>query len=87
MARTMGTTNRTLSKSPSVERPDFRNITFEELIDVYAAQARALFDGGVDLLLVETILTLPTLKLLCMLFNLFLKRSTIRFLCLCLALL
>jgi len=55
VAGAMGPTNRTLSISPSVERPDFRNITFDELVDAYAAQARALLDGGVDLLLVETI--------------------------------
>jgi len=55
VAGALGPTNRTLSISPSVERPDFRNITFDELVDAYAAQARALLDGGVDLLLVETI--------------------------------
>merc|ERR1711892_266934 len=55
VAGAMGPTNRTLSISPSVERPDFRNITFDKLVDAYAAQARALLDGGVDLLLVETI--------------------------------
>jgi len=55
VAGAMGPTNRTLSISPSVERPDFRNITFDELVDAYAAQARALLDGGVDILLVETI--------------------------------
>lgn len=55
VAGAMGPTNRTLSISPSVERPDFRNITFDELVDAYAAQARALLDGGADILLVETI--------------------------------
>jgi len=55
VAGAMGPTNRTLSISPSVEKPDFRNITFDQLVDAYAAQARALLDGGADLLLVETI--------------------------------
>jgi len=55
VAGAMGPTNRTLSISPSVENPAFRNITFDELVDAYAAQARALLDGGADLLLVETI--------------------------------
>jgi len=55
VAGAMGPTNRTLSISPSVERPDFRNITFDELVDAYSAQGRALLDGGADLLLVETI--------------------------------
>lgn len=51
----MGPTNRTLSISPSVENPDFRNITYDEVVDAYTKQARALLDGGVDLILVETI--------------------------------
>lgn len=55
VAGAMGPTNRTLSISPSVERPEFRNITFDELVKAYGEQARALLDGGVDLLLVETI--------------------------------
>jgi 5-methyltetrahydrofolate--homocysteine methyltransferase len=55
VAGAMGPTNRTLSISPSVERPDFRNITFDELVDAYAAQARALLDGGADILMVETV--------------------------------
>ncbi|XP_068088243.1 methionine synthase [Hyperolius riggenbachi] len=55
VAGAMGPTNKTLSVSPSVERPDYRNITFDELVDAYAEQARGLLDGGADLLLVETI--------------------------------
>ncbi|XP_018418795.1 PREDICTED: methionine synthase [Nanorana parkeri] len=55
VAGAMGPTNKTLSISPSVERPDYRNITFDELVDAYADQARGLLDGGVDILLVETV--------------------------------
>ncbi|KAK2175405.1 B-12 dependent methionine synthase [Ridgeia piscesae] len=55
VAGAMGPTNRTLSISPSVEHPEFRNVTFDELVDAYGEQARALLDGGVDVLLVETI--------------------------------
>ncbi|XP_074079049.1 methionine synthase isoform X3 [Macrotis lagotis] len=55
VAGSMGPTNKTLSVSPSVERPDYRNITFDELVDAYQEQARGLLDGGVDILLVETI--------------------------------
>lgn len=51
----LGPTNRTLSISPSVEQPDLRNITFDELVDAYSEQARGLLDGGADVLLVETI--------------------------------
>ncbi|KAH3854032.1 hypothetical protein DPMN_096571, partial [Dreissena polymorpha] len=55
VAGAMGPTNRTLSISPSVENPDMRNITFDELVEAYMEQARGLLDGGVDVLLVETI--------------------------------
>ncbi|XP_039593704.1 methionine synthase isoform X2 [Polypterus senegalus] len=55
VAGAIGPTNKTLSVSPSVERPDFRNITFDELADAYTEQIRGLLDGGVDILLVETI--------------------------------
>uniref|UniRef100_A0A8C6K536 Methionine synthase n=2 Tax=Melopsittacus undulatus TaxID=13146 RepID=A0A8C6K536_MELUD len=55
VAGAMGPTNRTLSVSPSVERPDYRNITFDELVEAYKEQAKGLLDGGVDILLVETI--------------------------------
>ncbi|KAM4693612.1 methionine synthase [Discoglossus pictus] len=55
VAGAMGPTNKTLSVSPSVERPDYRNVTFDELVDAYAEQARGLLDGGADILLVETI--------------------------------
>ncbi|XP_030800744.1 methionine synthase isoform X1 [Camarhynchus parvulus] len=55
VAGAMGPTNRTLSVSPSVERPDYRNITFDELVEAYTEQAKGLLDGGVDVLLVETI--------------------------------
>lgn len=51
----MGPTNRTLSISPSVEKPDFRNITFDQLVDAYTEQANGLLDGGCDLLMVETV--------------------------------
>ena len=51
----MGPTNRTASLSPDVNRPGFRNITFDELRDAYSTQAKGLLDGGADILLVETI--------------------------------
>lgn len=55
VAGALGPTNKTLSVSPSVERPDYRNITFDELVEAYREQATGLLDGGVDILLVETI--------------------------------
>jgi len=55
VAGSMGPTNRTLSVSPSVENPAFRNITFMEVVDAYYKQLAGLYDGGVDVILVETI--------------------------------
>ncbi|CAL8106852.1 unnamed protein product [Orchesella dallaii] len=55
VAGAIGPTNRTLSISPSVEQPHFRNITFDELVEAYKEQAKGLLDGMVDVLLVETI--------------------------------
>jgi 5-methyltetrahydrofolate--homocysteine methyltransferase len=51
----MGPTNRTASLSPDVNDPSYRNITFDELVVAYSDAARGLLDGGVDILLVETI--------------------------------
>lgn len=55
VAGAMGPTNRTLSLSPDVNNPGYRAITFDQLKDAYKEQAKGLIDGGVDLLLVETI--------------------------------
>ena len=55
VAGSIGPTNRTASISPDVENPAFRLITFDQLKDAYREQALGLIDGGVDLLLVETV--------------------------------
>jgi 5-methyltetrahydrofolate--homocysteine methyltransferase len=55
VAGSIGPTNRTASLSPDVNRPEFRVVTFDELRIAYKQQVEALIDGGVDLLLVETI--------------------------------
>ena len=55
VAGSIGPTNRTASISPDVNDPGFRGITFNELVVAYKEQVNALMDGGVDLLLVETI--------------------------------
>ncbi len=55
VAGALGPTNRTASLSPDVNRPEFRNVTFEELGAAYQEQARGLIDGGADVLLIETI--------------------------------
>jgi 5-methyltetrahydrofolate--homocysteine methyltransferase len=55
VAGSIGPTNKTASLSPDVNRPEYRAITFDELRIAYKEQVEALIDGGVDVLLVETI--------------------------------
>jgi len=55
VAGSIGPTNRTLSLSPDVNDPGFRASTFDAMREGYAEQVRGLLDGGVDILLVETI--------------------------------
>jgi 5-methyltetrahydrofolate--homocysteine methyltransferase len=55
VAGALGPTGRTASLSPDVNDPGFRNITFDELVAGYSVAARALVEGGVDLLLIETV--------------------------------
>ena len=55
VAGSLGPTNVTLSLSPRVDDPSYREVTFDELRQGYAEAARGLRDGGVDVLLVETV--------------------------------
>lgn len=55
VAGAMGPTNRTASLSPDVNDPGYRAVSFDQLKQAYREQAIALLDGGVDLLIVETI--------------------------------
>lgn len=55
VAGALGPTNRTASISPDVNDPGFRNIHFDELVETYSEAIEGLIDGGVDILLVETI--------------------------------
>lgn len=55
VAGSIGPTNKTLSLSPDVENPGYRNITFDELVSAYSDQISALMDGGVDFILIETV--------------------------------
>ena len=55
VAGSIGPTNRTASMSPDVNDPGYRAVTFDDLRIAYKQQVEALLDGGVDLLLVETI--------------------------------
>jgi 5-methyltetrahydrofolate--homocysteine methyltransferase len=55
VAGSIGPTNRTASMSPDVNDPGYRAVTFNDLRIAYKQQIEALIDGGVDLLLVETV--------------------------------
>ena len=55
IAGAIGPMNKTLSLSPDVNNPGFRALTFDEAVEAYYEQVKGLVDGGVDLLLVETI--------------------------------
>jgi 5-methyltetrahydrofolate--homocysteine methyltransferase len=55
VAGALGPTNRTASISPDVNNPGFRNVSFDELVEAYGEQVRGLIEGGVDLLLIETV--------------------------------
>ena len=61
VAGAIGPTNRTASLSPDVNNPAYRAVTFDELKQAYYEQAKALYDGGVDLFLPET--TFDTLNI------------------------
>ncbi|MFT3702964.1 MAG: homocysteine S-methyltransferase family protein [Agriterribacter sp.] len=55
VAGAIGPLNKTLSLSPDVNNPGYRAVTFDEVVEAYYEQIRGLIDGGVDILLIETI--------------------------------
>lgn len=55
VAGAIGPTNKTLSLSPDVSNPSYRAVTFDQMYQAYYRQAEGLLDGGVDILLIETI--------------------------------
>uniref|UniRef100_UPI002869EC39 homocysteine S-methyltransferase family protein n=1 Tax=Deinococcus sp. TaxID=47478 RepID=UPI002869EC39 len=55
VAGSIGPTNRTATLSPDVERPEFRNVTYDGLVEAYTDAAAGLIEGGADLLLLETV--------------------------------
>ena len=55
VAGAIGPMNKTLSLSPDVNNPGYRSLTFDDAVAAYYEQVKGLVDGGVDLLLIETI--------------------------------
>lgn len=62
VAGAMGPTNKTASLSPEVNNPGFRAVTFDQLAVAFKEQARALIEGGADLLLLETVIDTLNVK-------------------------
>lgn len=62
VAGAMGPTNRMASMSPEVHNPAFRAVSFDQMVSAYSEQIRGLVDGGVDLLLAETVFDTLNLK-------------------------
>jgi len=56
VAGAIGPTTRTASLSPDVNRPEYRAVTFDQLVGHYTEQIKGLMDGGVDLLMIETVI-------------------------------
>ncbi|MFQ3620511.1 MAG: methionine synthase [Spirochaetales bacterium] len=77
VAGVLGPTNKTLSLSPRVQDPGFREITFPELVTAYKTSAEGLLEGGVDIFLIETIFdTLNAKAAIYALMELFEERQT-----------
>lgn len=77
VAGSIGPTNKTASISPAVEFPGYRAVTFDQLLASYEEQISGLMDGGVDLLLIETIFdTLNARSALMAAENVFKERGT-----------
>ena len=55
VAGSIGPTGKTLSMSPDVANPAFRDLSFDEMVESYRPAVEGLIDGGVDILLIETI--------------------------------
>jgi 5-methyltetrahydrofolate--homocysteine methyltransferase len=56
VAGSLGPSNKTLSLSPDVNDPGYRVVTFDQVVEAYTEQVRGLIEGGVDILLVETMI-------------------------------
>ena len=55
VAGALGPTNKTASMSPDVNNPAYRAVTFDDLKDAYYTQVKGLIEGGVDIIVIETI--------------------------------
>ena len=77
VAGSLGPTNRTASLSPDVNDPGYRAVTFDELAEAYTEQIKGLIDGGVDLLLVETVFDTLNAKAALFAINTYLEKNNL----------
>lgn len=77
VAGSLGPTNRTASISPDVNDPGYRAITFDQLAEAYTEQIRGLVDGGVDMLLVETVFDTLNAKAALFAINMYLEENNL----------
>lgn len=75
VAGAIGPLNKTLSLSPDVNDPGYRNITFDETVTAYSEQIKGLVDGGADLLLMETITDTLNVKAAIYAYNRYFQQS------------
>ncbi len=69
VAGAIGPTNKTLSMSPDVEDPSYRAVTWQQVIKAYKQQIKGLYDGGVDIFMVETVFDTLNAKAACYAFE------------------
>ncbi|HOT15344.1 MAG TPA: methionine synthase [Bacteroidales bacterium] len=79
VAGSIGPTNKTASMSPDVNDPGYRAVSFDDLVVVYTEQVKGLLDGGVDILLVETIFDTLNAKAALFAIDELLKQRNMRF--------
>lgn len=78
VAGAIGPTNKTASMSPDVNDPAFRAVSYQELVDAYDEQLRGLADGGMDLVLIETIFDTLNCKAALFAYDLLCQRTGFR---------
>ena len=78
VAGSMGPTNKSASMSPDVNNPALRAVDFDDFCFAYKEQAEALIDGGVDLILIETVFDILNLKAALFAINLIFKERNIK---------
>ena len=78
IAGSIGPTNKTASMSPDVNDPGFRSETFDDFVEAYSEQVSGLIDGGVDLLLIETVFDILNAKAALFAINKIFKQKKIK---------